>query len=126
MTHISDADEIPAEFGPLYPVLPLAVHRKLAATEAGQTLEARRAYGRAVHEAILAKQRAELIGPEKPAFKANCASGTFQNSNIGKAIRAQLAAKFARDVAADRKARSDEAIIAQYHAHMAKQRALTA
>lgn len=109
-----------AEFGPAYPALPIAKHRRMKDPDADQ----RRVHGEAVCEAIRALQRRELQR-ELPSHKAPCASGTWEThgAKINAAIRRQHAARLQADANADRARRTDDEIRKAYAAAMAERRA---
>lgn len=86
---------------------------------------ARQAYGAEVEKAIIAKQRASLLGTgDRPAFKAWCASGTFHSDggDIGKAVLTQHRASLAACAGQERRARTPQQWADMYAEAMAEKR----
>ena len=107
-------------YGPIYPELPsVAKYRRIAEP----TMEDKRAHGEAVHKAILALQRSELMRVIA-STGCPCVSGTFKAD--GDAILAHVKAfhkrAFAAAVEKDRRERKDEEIIEAYERAMAEKR----
>lgn len=109
--------------GPAYPKLGAKVEKYRQQAKRG---EEDTGYGAAVLDAIRALNKAtQNRAASEPRTKCPCASGTWHSEakDILAAVNAQNITRCWNANAA-KQARSDEEIIAQYHAHMKKQRAI--
>jgi hypothetical protein len=105
-------DEVPKEFGPVYPDL----GQKVARLRRGKD---RKAHGTAVLDAIRGKQRGELRR-ETPSHAIQCASGTSHpaGKEILKAIAARHRAALLNAPAQERRARTADEWRELYEAAM--------
>ena len=81
-------------------------------------------YADAVEQAVLASQRAAVMGTREVVFKAGCASGTFHNNgaDVIKAVLHQQRAALAACPSQERRARTPNQWQAMYDEAMAQKR----
>jgi len=121
MTDMSD------QFGPIYDITSATLGKFRFLARKGLrnlTKDERRAYGAAVEQAVLAKQRSQLKGYSEPQHVPFCASGTFYSAgeDIDAAVKQKQRAALARCPSQERRSRSDRDWQAMYANAMAERR----
>jgi hypothetical protein len=114
--------EIPKPFGPAYNIdTPKLQSIRRQSKKLPKDKEALRAYGAAVEEAVLAKQRAQLHQGVPLTPRCPCASRTWINTDdgaIGAAVRRQHAIALQVAVSKERRDRTHEEWSTMYHEAM--------
>jgi len=123
------ASYLDKQHGPVYNVQSAALAKfRFAARDGLATLssEERRAYGAAVEQAILAKQRSECRAASVPEQRPNCASGTWETTGEGihRAMKAKHRAKLAACPDQERRARKPHVWKEMYEEAMEQKRAM--